>query len=104
LLAKHFASEPPATIFVSNNKRAHRLRLWRRGRHHPIIYDPRDTAGMLEMVKEPPPVLVIGTAIRFPISSRGSRGARPAALTHEDFGDVWRIKGRSVTRSRLGGS
>jgi broad specificity phosphatase PhoE len=107
LLANHFASEPPATIFVSNTKRAQQTAapLAARLGITPIIYDPRDTAGLLsEMVKEPPPVLVIGHSNTVPDIVAGLGGARPAPLTHEDFGDIWRIKGRSVTRSKLAGS
>jgi broad specificity phosphatase PhoE len=107
LLANHFANEPPATIFVSNTKRAQQTAapLAARLGITPITYDPRDTAGLLsEMVKEPPPVLVIGHSNTVPDIVAGLGGARPAPLTHEDFGDIWRIKGRSVTRSKLAGS
>jgi broad specificity phosphatase PhoE len=106
LLASHFAGEPPATIFVSNTKRAQQTAapLAARLGISPIIYDPRDTAGLIaEMMKEPPPVLVVGHSNTVPDIVVGLGGARPAALTHEDFGDVWRIKGRSVTRSKIGG-
>jgi len=108
LLANHFTSDPPATIFVSNTKRAQQTAapLAARLAITPIIYDPRDTAGLLsEMVKEPPPVLVIGHSNAVPDIVAGlGGGTRPAPLTHDDFGDIWRIKGRSVTRSKLGGS
>jgi broad specificity phosphatase PhoE len=106
LLAQHFASEPPSTIFVSNTKRAQQTAapLAARLGITPIIYDPRDTAGLLsEMMKEPPPVLVVGHSNTVPEIVAGLGGARPAPLAHEDFGDIWRIKGRSVTRSKLGG-
>lgn len=106
LLANHLTAEPPATIFVSNTKRAQQTAapLAARLGVTPIIYDPRDTSGLIsEMMKEPPPVLVVGHSNTVPDIVAALGGARPAPLAHQDFGDIWRIKGRSVTRSRVGG-
>lgn len=105
-LANWFTAEPPATIFVSNTKRARQSAapLAARLGITPIVYDARDTAGLMrEMMKEPPPVLVIGHSNTVPDIVAALGGARPAALVHQDFGDVWTISGsrRTVTRSKL---
>jgi broad specificity phosphatase PhoE len=102
-----FAANPPATIFVSNTKRARQTAapLAARLGIEPRIYDPSDTAGLIgEVMKEPPPVLIVGHSNTVPDIVHALGGARPEPLTHEDFGDIWEIGGkrRTVTRRRLG--
>src|SRR5688572_26720279 len=63
LLANWFGEAPPATIFVSNTKRAQQTAapLAARLGLTPRIYDPRDTRFLItEIMKEPPPVLIVG--------------------------------------------
>ena len=99
---------PPAAIFVTDTKRARQTAapLAARLGIEPIVYDPSNTALLVsEVMKEPPPVLIIGHSNTVPeIVAALSGGQRPGPLTHEDFGDVWQIAGRSVTRTKLGGS
>lgn len=108
LLAARFSANPPATIFVSNTKRAQQTAapLATRLGIEPIVYDPADTASLIvDVMKEPPPVLIVGHSNTVPdIVAALSGGQRPAPLVHEDFGDIWQISGRSVTRTKLGGS
>ena len=106
LLANWFGTEPPATIFVSNTKRAQQTAapLAAKLGITPIVYDPRNTAALMgEVMKEPPPVLIVGHSNTVPDIVAALGGERPGPLVHEDFGDVWRIRGRSMVRSRIGG-
>ncbi|HEX8257383.1 MAG TPA: phosphoglycerate mutase family protein [Allosphingosinicella sp.] len=105
-LAGHFAAEPPVTIFVSNTKRAQQTAapLAARLGITPIVYDPADTGGLIgEVLKEPAPVLIVGHSNTVPDIVQRLGGQRPGPLVHEDFGDVWRIRGRSTVKTRLGG-
>jgi phosphohistidine phosphatase SixA len=109
LLAGFFTANPPASIFVSNTKRAQQTAapLAVRLGITPIVYDPADTAGLIgEVMKEPAPVLIVGHSNTVPDIVQALGGTRPDALTHADFGDVWTISGarRTVRRTRLGGS
>jgi broad specificity phosphatase PhoE len=104
-LANWFTSDPPATIFVSNTRRARQTAapLAARLGIVPRVYDPADTAGLIEEVmKEPPPVLIVGHSNTVPDIVERLGGRRPAALSHEDFGDIWQIRGPGrMTVSKL---
>ncbi|HEY9553789.1 SixA phosphatase family protein [Allosphingosinicella sp.] len=107
LLADFFTEEPPATIFVSTTKRARQTAapLAAKLGITPRLYDPRDTAGLItEVMKEPPPVLIVGHSNTVPDIVAALGGERPEPLVHEDFGDVWKISGsrRVTTRVNLG--
>jgi broad specificity phosphatase PhoE len=107
LLANWFAQTPPATIFVSNTKRAQQTAapLAARLGLTPRIYDPRDTRFLVtEIMKEPPPVLIVGHSNTVPDIVQALSGRRSEELTHEDFGDVWVISGdrRGFVKRRLG--
>ena len=107
LLADWFGDNPPATIFVSNTKRAQQTAapLAARLGLTPRIYDPRDTSFLVtEIMKEPPPVLIVGHSNTVPDIVQALSGRRPDALVHEDFGDVWVISGdrRGYVKRRLG--
>lgn len=108
LLADWFGANPPATIFVSNTRRAQQTAapLAAKLGVTPRIYDPRDTPTLIgEIMKEPPPVLIVGHSNTVPDIVQALGGERPKALTHEDFGDIWVIRGdrrRNVTRRSLG--
>jgi phosphohistidine phosphatase SixA len=99
--------EPPATIFVSSTKRARQTAapLAARLGITPVVYDPADTPALIaEVLKEPPPVLIVGHSNTVPDIIAALGGERPAPLVHEDFGDVWTISGsgRGTTRMKLG--
>ena len=108
LLADWFeGQEAPATIFVSTTKRAQQTAapLAAKLGITPRLYDPRDTPGLIaEVMKEPPPVLIVGHSNTVPEIVAALGGERPGPLVHEDFGDVWKISGsrRTTTRSKLG--
>ena len=106
-LADFFAASPPATIFVSNTKRAQQTAapLAARLGIAPRIYDPRDTRFLVtEIMKEPPPVLIVGHSNTVPDIVQALSGRRSKELTHKDFGDIWVIRGdrRGFVMRRLG--
>lgn len=98
------AMEPPATIFVSTTKRAQQTAapLAARLGITPKLYDPADTPGLIaEAQKEPPPVLIVGHSNTVPDIIQALGGARPAPLVHEDFGDVWTIRGGATSVQKI---
>lgn len=104
LLANQFPNEPPASIFVSNTKRAQQTAapLAAKLGLTPRVYVPGDTAALIdEVMKEPPPVLIVGHSNTVPDIIAALRGRRPEPLTYEDFGDIWRISGDRPTTTRL---
>ena len=108
LLANWFRGEPPAVIFVSDTKRARQTAapLAAKLRLEPVVYDPRNMPALIaEIQKSPNPALIVGHSNTVPDIVSALGGARPAPLTHEDFGDIWHVSGpqRTVSRSRIGG-
>lgn len=95
----------PVAIYVSDYKRtrqtaaptAARLAL------NLTVYDPRDTPGLLARVRaESGPVLIIGHSNTVPDIVAALGGTRPAALVHEDFGDLWVVeRGGATLKLRL---
>ena len=62
-LADWFTGEPPAVIFVSDTKRARQTAgpLATKLGLVPVVYDPRNTPGLIaEIVKSPNPALIVG--------------------------------------------
>lgn len=97
--------EPPVTIFVSTTKRAQQTAapLAARLGITPKLYDPADTPGLIaEAMKEPAPVLIVGHSNTVPDIIQALGGARPAPLVHEDFGDVWTIRGGATQVRKIG--
>lgn len=104
LLANRFVDEPPAAIFVSTAKRAQQTAapLAAKLGITPRIYDPADTAGLIaEVLKEPPPVLIVGHSNTVPDIVAAFGGQRPGPLAHDDFGDIWKVAGERRTTTRL---
>ena len=103
-LATWFGDDPPASILVSDTRRARETvtPLAARLGIEPRVYDPADTAGLIaEISKEPPPVLIVGHSNTVPDIIARLGGERPAPLAHTDFGDVWQIEqgsGRTLRR------
>lgn len=104
-LAAWFQAERPTAIYISDYKRmrqtvaplAARLGLI------PILYDPRDTPGLIARVRaEHGVVLIVGHSNTVPDIIAALGGARPAPLVHEDFGDIWRVaSGGGTARMRI---
>ena len=103
LLADWFGGERPAAIYVSSFKRAQQTAapLALRLGLTPIVYDPADTPGLLARLRAGPwPVLVVGHSNTVPEIIAGLGGSAPAPLSHEDFGDIWRIGPHGETDRR----
>ncbi|MBV9883154.1 MAG: histidine phosphatase family protein [Sphingomonadaceae bacterium] len=106
-LAAWFRDERPVAIYVTDYKRtretvaplAARLGLT------PIVYDPRDTPGLVARIRAGHgPVLVVGHSNTVPEVIAALGGTPPAQLGHEDFGDIWRVApGGATTRMRIEG-
>lgn len=95
-----------AAIYVSDFRRTRRTvaPLAGRLRLAPKIYDPANTPALLAAVRaETGPVLVVGHSNTVPDIVEGLGGARPAPLSHPDFGDIWTIRRGVATRDRISG-
>ncbi|MEO5578433.1 MAG: phosphoglycerate mutase family protein [Sphingomicrobium sp.] len=106
LLVKWFKRDRPAVIYVSSTKRAQQTAapLARSLNITPKIYNPADTPALIAAVSaETRIVLVVGHSNTVPDIVQRLGGQRPAPLVHEDFGDIWRIDGRTraTVRSRI---
>jgi broad specificity phosphatase PhoE len=105
-LARTFRGERPIAIYVTDFRRTRQTAAPLAARLHltPIVYDPADTPGLLARVRaEHGPVLIVGHSNTVPDIVAGLGGERPAALVHEDFGDLWRIDpDGTTTRIRIG--
>lgn len=104
-LVRYFESGVPAAIYVSRFKRAQQTAapLAARFGLTPISYDPADTPALVARVRAgPQPALIVGHSNTVPDIVEQLGGARPAPLTHPDFGDVWNIARNGATdRVRL---
>lgn len=105
-LAAWFKRDRPAIIYVSKPKRAQQTAapLARRLGLTPITYDPADTSALIAAVsKETGTILIVGHSNTVPDIIERLGGQRPAPLVHEDFGDIWKIDGRTraTVRARI---
>jgi broad specificity phosphatase PhoE len=104
-LVSWFQGEPPAAIFVTDYKRTRQTvaPLAARLGLTPIVYNPADTPGLIARVRaEHGAVLIVGHSNTVPDIVAALGGTRPAALVHEDFGDVWRVTpDGATTRTRI---
>lgn len=94
LLAERFKAGEIAAIYVNSTKRTQQTAapLAAKLGVTPKFYDPRDTAGLVGMMKaETGPVLVVGHSNTVPDIVEALGGERPAPLGHPDFGDIWRV-------------
>lgn len=101
LLADWFEDERPAAIYVSDFKRTRQTAapLAARLGLSPIVYDPADTPGLVARVRAgPSPALIVGHSNTVPDIVEQLGGTRPAALVHEDFGDIWHVAADGTTR------
>jgi broad specificity phosphatase PhoE len=96
LIAWFRTRSKPAVIYVSSTKRAQQTAapLAQSLGLTPKIYNPSDTAGLIAAVAgETGNVLVVGHSNTVPEIIGLLGGQRPAALVHEDFGDIWLLSG-----------
>lgn len=105
-LARWFSRDPPSVIYVSTTKRSNQTAgpTARRFAVSPKTYDPSDTPGLIARVMaERGTVLVVGHSNTVPEIVAALGGNRPSALSHEEFGDIWRVQGpqRVTTRTKL---
>ena len=103
LLADLLDEARPAAIYVSSYKRTAQTAapLAARLGVTPIVYDPADTAALVARVRSGPrPALIVGHSNTVPDIVEQLGGERPAALVHEDFGDLWEIGADGATVRR----
>jgi broad specificity phosphatase PhoE len=103
-LVKWLKHDRPAVIYVSNTKRAQQTAAPLAGNLKIVltIYNPANTAALVAAVsRETRTVLVVGHSNTVPDIIERLGGQRPAPLVHEDFGDIWRLDGRSRATERF---
>lgn len=106
-LAGWFGAARPDAIYITDYKRTRQTvgPLAARLGIAPTLYDPADTAGLIARVRATPGrVLIVGHSNTVPDIVAALGGARPAALVHEDFGDIWWVGPDGATiRTRIDG-
>ena len=107
LLVKWFKRDKPTVIYASSTKRAQQTAapLARSLGVTPKIYNPADTPALVAAVSlETRTVLIVGHSNTVPDIIDRLGGQRPAPLVHENFGDIWKIDGRTraTVRSKIG--
>ncbi|MDQ8755646.1 phosphoglycerate mutase family protein [Sphingosinicella sp. LHD-64] len=99
------ADAQPTVIYVSDFKRTRQTAapLAARLGLTPVVYDPADTPALVARVQaERGPVLIVGHSNTVPDIVAALGGTRPAALVHEDFGEIWRVTPDGATaRARI---
>ncbi|MEZ0244663.1 MAG: histidine phosphatase family protein [Sphingomonas sp.] len=66
------------------------------------VYDPRDTPGLINMLKaEPGTALVIGHSNTVPDIIEQLGGTRPGPLAHADFGDIWVVAAGTTGHGKI---
>ena len=101
LLASWFGEVRPRAIYLTDYRRSRQTAapLAARLGLTPIVYDPADTPGLVARVRAGPlPALIVGHSNTVPDIVAELGGARPAALVHEDFGDIWVIAADGTTQ------
>lgn len=107
-LAAFFANRrPPAIILVTDTRRARQTAAPLAARYglEPIVYDPRDVYGLVDLVtKSPNPALIIGHSNTVPEIVAALGAPRPEPIAEAQFGDIWHVSGprRTVMRLRVG--
>jgi len=105
-LATWFQRDPPRVIYVSATKRAQQTAapVAQRFGTATRVYNPFDTPSLVAAaLRERGTVLIVGHSNTVPDIIEQLGGTRPAALVHEDFGDVWRVSGpaHDTTRTKV---
>lgn len=103
-LARWFKGRKLAAIYVSDFKRTRQTAapLAAERGITPETYDPRDTPAIVAKARAAKaPVLIVGHSNTVPDIVAQLGGERPAELKHEDFGDIWSIRGDKSLRIRV---
>ena len=103
-LADWFRRDPPSVIYVSSTRRAQQTAapLAARLGLTPKVYSPADTAGLVAAVtRETGTVLIVGHSNTVPDIVAQLGGTQPRALVHEDFGDIWNVRGTPRTTAHF---
>jgi phosphohistidine phosphatase SixA len=108
-LAAWFGKDPPRTIFVSATRRARETAapLAARLGVTPKEYAPGDVAGVAAQARaKTGTVLIVGHSNTVPEIVAALGGTRPAPISEESFGQIWRVRGTPpvVEERSLGGS
>jgi imidazolonepropionase-like amidohydrolase/phosphohistidine phosphatase SixA len=104
-----FAADKPAAIYVSPTRRARETAapLAAALGIAPKSYDPANPAALIQAVSsEKGTVLIVGHSNTVPDIVERLGGARPAALSDSDYGDIWQVSGpaRIVSKKRVRGT
>lgn len=103
-LAKWFAGKKLKLIYVSDFKRTRQTAapLATAKQITPETYDPRDPAAIVARARTAKgPVLIVGHSNTVPELIERLGGPRPAELRHEDFGSLWKLRGKRVEQVRI---
>lgn len=103
-LAERLAGEQIRAIYVSPTRRARETAapLAARLGVTPSEYDPRDTPALVARLRaERGGALIVGHSNTVPDIVAGLGAARPAPLTDDDYGDLWRIAPAGTEHSRI---
>jgi broad specificity phosphatase PhoE len=103
-LARWFRGKKLKAIYVSDFKRTRQTAAPLAAERGivPEVYDPRDTPAIVARARVAKvPVLIVGHSNTVPDIVQQLGGERPADLQHEDFGDVWTVRGGTSLRERV---
>jgi broad specificity phosphatase PhoE len=96
LLVAFFAKDPPRSIFVSATRRARETAapLAAKLGVTPQEYAPADVAGVAARARaEAGTVLIVGHSNTAPEIVAALGGTKPAPVSEESFGQIWRVHG-----------
>ena len=96
--------DKPSTIFVTRYRRSQETvgPLAARLRINPLVYDPNDSAALVETVRiKGGNILVIGHSNTVPDIVERLGGMRPAPIQHHEHGDIWRVSTGSGVIEKL---
>ncbi|MCP3728922.1 histidine phosphatase family protein [Sphingomonas sp. MG17] len=103
-LAKWFRGKKLAAIYVSDFKRTRQTAAPLAAIRGivPEPYDPRDTPAIVARARAAgKPVLIVGHSNTVPDLVQQLGGQRPADLKHEDFGDLWTVRGGKAKHVKI---
>ncbi len=105
IVAERFGDQPLGAIYVTGYKRTRQTAepLAQALGLPMITYEAADTAALVDRARGgPKPALIVGHSNTVPDIIEQLGGTRPEPLTHEDFGDIWRLgPDGSTTRSKV---